>query len=340
MKSKMIEHQLPDGYTARPTTLDDVTEVAELLNTCSMERIGAPEWNEAELRSDWQSPHFNLEADTCGVWEPAGRLVGYADVWDEAPHVCIYSMGHVLPDHRNRGVGAAMETWLDARARRSIPQAPADARVAITQFTVTTDKSARGFLEAHGYEPVRYSNRMVIDLNGSPPKPDVPDGLRIRTFRGDDELELVVLAVREAFRDHWGYVESPLEESLMEWRHWIETDPEHDPSLWFLAVDGDEIAGISLCRPSVVSDPEMGWVNTLGVRRPWRRRGLALALLQHSIREFHQRGQERVGLGVDASSLTGATRLYEKAGMRVQWQFVRYEKTLRPGEVIATQSLE
>ena len=336
----MIDHLLPEGFSARPALLNDVEEVTALLNTCSLERIGAPEWDETELRNDWQSPHFDLELDTCGVWEPGGKLVGYADVWDEAPHVCMYSMGQVLPAYRSRGLGTALETWLEARARRSVLQAPDGARVVIAQFVISTDEHARGFLETHNYELVRYFNRMVIDLNGAPPKPAVPDGLEIRTFRGMDELEPVVLAVRETFRDHWGYVEPPLDESLVEWRHWIETDPEHDPSLWFLAVDGDEIAGMSLCRPSIVSDPEMGWVNTLGVRRPWRRQGLALALLQHSIREFHLRGKERVGLGVDASSLTGATRLYEKAGMHVQRQSVRYEKTLRSGEVIATQTLE
>jgi mycothiol synthase len=83
-------------------------------------------------------------------------------------------------------------------------------------------------------------------------------------------------------------------------------------------------------------------VNILGVRRPWRRRGVALALLQHSFREFYSRGRYKVGLGVDAQSLTGATRLYEKAGMRSDpsRQLVLYEKELRPGLEIRTQSLD
>jgi ribosomal protein S18 acetylase RimI-like enzyme len=86
--------------------------------------------------------------------------------------------------------------------------------------------------------------------------------------------------------------------------------------------------------------PEKGWVDDLGVRRAWRRRGLALALLQHSFREFYKRGTRKVGLGVDASSLTGATRLYEKAGMHVARQFNSYFKVLRDGEELMTQSLE
>jgi mycothiol synthase len=83
-------------------------------------------------------------------------------------------------------------------------------------------------------------------------------------------------------------------------------------------------------------------VGTLGVRRPWRRRGVALALLQHSFGEFYRRGLRKAGLGVDASSLTGATRLYRKAGMRSDpaYQYDLYEKELRPGEDLLTQSLD
>ena len=101
----------------------------------------------------------------------------------------------------------------------------------------------------------------------------------------------------------------------------------------------DEIAGFCLCRKEAYEDPDMGYVNILGVRRPWRRRGLGMALLQHAFAEFYRRGQQRAGLGVDAGSLTGATRLYERAGMHVARQFDTYEKMLRPGEDISTEAI-
>ena len=83
-----------------------------------------------------------------------------------------------------------------------------------------------------------------------------------------------------------------------------------------------------------------GWIDTLGVRRPWRRQGLAEALLYHSFAELRRRGRTRVELGVDASSLTGATRLYEKAGMRAIREFTSFEKELRAGVNLATQMIE
>jgi mycothiol synthase len=148
----------------------------------------------------------------------------------------------------------------------------------------------------------------------------------------------VLAARRAAWKDHWGYVEQPFEDNYRSWAHYWEED--FDPSLWFLAMDGDQIAGICLCRGRRGEDESLGWVGTLGVTRPYRRMGVGMALLLHAFHELKARGKSRVGLGVDASSLTGATRLYEKAGMRVAERFDLYEKELRPGVDYGTQSVD
>ena len=83
----------------------------------------------------------------------------------------------------------------------------------------------------------------------------------------------------------------------------------------------------------------MGWVNQLCVRKPWRRKGLGMALLLTSFNEFYRRGKKRAGLGVDATSLTHATRLYEKAGMHVTGKYDTYELELRPGKDLMTKTL-
>ncbi|MBL8103053.1 MAG: GNAT family N-acetyltransferase, partial [Anaerolineales bacterium] len=103
--------------------------------------------------------------------------------------------------------------------------------------------------------------------------------------------------------------------------------PDFDPSLWVIAWDGNEIAGFSLNRFRM----GIGWVSTLGVRRPWRKKGLGLALLQQSFGEFYKRGMKTIGLGVDASNPTGATRLYQGAGMYIASEFITYDKELRAG---------
>jgi len=122
--------------------------------------------------------------------------------------------------------------------------------------------------------------------------------------------------------------------------HFMTRDEAYDPDLWFLAVDGEKIAGVSLCDKSAHDDPNSGYVRSLSVRRPWRRQGIALALLLHTFSEFYRRGTRKVALGVDAENLTGALHLYRKAGMHVHKQFDLYEKELRPGEEISTEHLE
>ncbi|MCK5246611.1 GNAT family N-acetyltransferase, partial [Candidatus Bipolaricaulota bacterium] len=102
---------------------------------------------------------------------------------------------------------------------------------------------------------------------------------------------------------------------------------------------GDEIVGFASCDPEFSEDPDMGFVAVLGVRRAWRRKGIALALLHHSFREFQQRGRKRVSLGVDATSLTGAHKLYEAAGMEPTRQINVFEKELRSGIDLSLQTL-
>jgi GNAT superfamily N-acetyltransferase len=180
---------------------------------------------------------------------------------------------------------------------------------------------------------------MVIDLDETPPAPAWPAGFVLRTYGDRPDLPAVYRAVDEAFRDHWGYVARDEAEALRRWQSRLERDKDFDPSLWFLVTAGEEIAAVALCATALGEDREMGWVNQLGVRRPWRRQGLALQLLYHVFAEFRRRGRKRVGLGVDAQSLTGATRLYEKAGMRVARETLDCEKELRAGRDVSTQSL-
>jgi mycothiol synthase len=160
----------------------------------------------------------------------------------------------------------------------------------------------------------------------------------VRSFvPGQDEA--AVIDVQQAvFRDHWGYVAPTVEEDLKILRHWM-TDPDYDPALWLLVMAGERLVGISLNAAYLDEDPEMGWISTLGVLREYRQRGIARALLHHSFNQFHERGQRRVGLGVDTQNLTGALRLNEGVGMRAYRTMYVFEKELRPDVELSTRAL-
>src|SRR6266700_2987335 len=157
--------------------------------------------------------------------------------------------------------------------------------------------------------------------------PSAPPGARVTLNTWTSSRNAAIKQLLEQS----GYIPGKFEE----WQYWTIKRENFDPTLWFLAFDGNEMAGISLCT----YERGDGWVETLAVRRPWRRKGLGIALLFHSFGEFYRRGTHKVGLGVDSQNLTGATRLYERAGMHVARQYDTYQKELRPGVELSTQAI-
>jgi ribosomal protein S18 acetylase RimI-like enzyme len=187
-------------------------------------------------------------------------------------------------------------------------------------FVTEKDEGLRHAYEEVGYEVIRHSFRMEIELGGVSSDPEPPEGIEIRTMREGEE-EQVYEAHEQSFEDAWMHTREP----FAQWQHWFVKDPSFDPSLWFVAEADGEIVGVSICRARE-NEPGLGWVRILGVLRSHRRRGIGEALLRHTFAEFKRRGFERVGLGVDAESPTGAVALYERAGMHVARTSLQLEK--------------
>lgn len=327
-------------YLKRPATLDDIPAATALINRCSLEEANVIEIDEAELSSEWHDPEFNIETDSLTIWD-GETLIGIAGLFNHDPFVHGYGWSRVHSDYDVDEIQRQLLDWLEQRTSQDIVKAPADAAVSVYHGVLSTNHDLAKRVTDHGFSLVRHFWRMVIELADYTPQPvQLPDGLIIRPYDPATELPALVHAVRDSFRDHWGYLESPFEQELKHWQDMIAREPNYDPSLFFIACDGDQIAGVAMCWKHITEDPKMGWVGTLGVCRQWRRKGLAKALLYHAFNEFSNRGQARVGLGVDASSLTGATKVYADVGMKPVRQFDRYQKVLRPGIELGTETVE
>ena len=325
----------------RPFTFDDAQAIVNLMNAHEQYLYGCDEVDLEELMNDWTSPGIEAEEVIRVVENDQGELIGYIDVWDNSkPHVVKYIWGVLHPDAWDADLYQEMLSWAEKCARARINLAPDGTKVIIRQGTSNKDIQRKKALETYGYQLVRHFYRMEIDFNKSPQSPVIPEGINIVPINMDTELKEAILATDEAFKDHWGYYEQPFEELMDQWKHYLENDQEFDPSLWFLAKEGDVIAGACRCSTRKVEDPDLGWVSQLTVRKPWRCKGLGTALLLTSFNEFYQRGMTRVGLGVDAASLTNATRLYEKAGMHICRQYDSYVKELRPGKDLTTENYQ
>ena len=336
-----LDYGLPPGYTLHGATLADLPEAVAMFNAASRQLIGQDEFEVEAYRNEWTGPILNLPEYVKVVRAADGQLVGCVEVWDLFdPHTQVITWIKVHPDHQHRGLEAALLRFAEDKARHSaLPRAPQDARVSLINWVNSIDAATNEAYAQAGFSIVRHSYHMRIDLTEAPPAPVWPAGITLRPFVVERDLRAVAETDRDAFRDHWGFVERPLDADVQMMEHWLQS-PYTDPALWLVALDGDRMAGISLNQSQADEDPEMGWVGSLGVRREYRHQGLATALLHQSFGEFYRRGKKRVGLGVDAYSLTGALRLYERVGMRVERKFNRHEKELRGGVDLSTQAIK
>ncbi len=293
----------------RRAEAEDAPAIADFMNLHARKHGSSAAASLAEVR------HW-LALDTYVFWivEDDGRVVAYCDL-DERPGRERYWLDlRALDPEGASSLLSAAESWTRPRAAR---------RALIHTSIPSSDGITSGVLGAAGHRPIRFELEMRVELDEEPPEPAWPEGIDVRTFRVGEDDGPVWEADMDSFADHWEFTPDPFDN----WRKEVLGHPDFDSSLFFLPVEGDTIAGLAYCMIRDLGEP-VGWVEILGVRRPWRRRGLGLALLHHSFRELRARGASWAGLEVDGESLTGAVRLYERAGMRAVRQVSIYEKEL------------
>ena len=314
-------------WSIRPPRIEDVSAVVSLLNTCALADYGASNTDVQRLQAEWEDPTLVLEEECRLAGTQDGRALGFAEVWNvaegEAQNLQAYV--HIAPDCSDLALPRQLWDWAEARACQEYTRTQSTHPHILRTKVAETDRHAAKVLQARGYRLIRHSWRMTIDLDADHQAPHWPEGISVRTFvRGQDE-PAVFAARNEGSEDMWGYTPVPFEP----WEyHLIQANALFDPSLWFLAVEGKEIVGICLCQSQIEDDPHMAEIKSVMMRRNWRRRGIATALLRHAFTELVRRSIPKAGLSVDAESLTGANRVYEKVGMKVARQYDRWEKDL------------
>jgi mycothiol synthase len=297
----------------------DAQGVADLIAARDTADYGSTDASMAEVQNYWEAPRFDLQQDARLIVAPDGLIVGYEEVYPRGEGRLEFD-GYVHPRETGRGFGTLLLRWAEERARQRVGEMSTTGPVILRGNTAAVDQNAGAMFNAEGFALVRQFWRMEIEMTAPPDRAAWPAGIIIRTMRPDHDERVVYATVEEAFADHWGHVSRSFED----WAQEVMRSNGFDPTLTFIAFAGQEVAGVVVNRHR-----DIAWVGQLAVRRAWRKRGLGLALLLHSFNEFYRRGDRTVGLGVDAQSLTGATRLYEKAGMHVTRRYDTYAKVIR-----------
>ncbi len=326
-------------WTLRPARLADVPALAALINARYRLFTGEDSVTESELAGHWDNPRIVPERDMRVVAGP--DVVGWAEVEPPGePFVHAEGWLCVAPEvSSDAATWDLLLDWVEERARDGTRVAQPDLRTSLTLHALEKDIERRRAYERAGLSAVRAMHRMRVDFDAAPVAAAWPEGIEARAFDPDRDLRAMCVASEEAFRDHWGRVPWTLDEEERNWVEWMRWQKDaFDPSLSTLAWAGGAVAGFALGRPHLPLDPTRGIVASLAVRPAWRRKGLGSALLHHALGIFHARGCASVELLVDSESLTGALRLYERAGMRAFRTQIVYEKELRVGRDIVTRA--
>jgi mycothiol synthase len=299
----MLTVPLPEGFTQRPATEADAEAIYELIAACELADDGVVEVDRHDITVGFERHGFEPDLDRLLVFE-GEDLAAWADLYRGRAEA------DVGPTHRGRGIGAALLSWIEARAG-----ALREPRVGQTKTDANT--GARELFLASGHEPSWTSWIIRIELAEPPEPPEVPEGISIRPYEPSD-APLVYRVIDDAFSEWPGRNPEPFEV----WAPQVLAHPAFEPALSPLAFDGEELVGVVLSSDF----PEEGWIEQLATKATHRRRGIAQALLRTAFGGFYGRGRPMAGVSTD--SRTGALGLYEKVGMRVVRQYTRYTKQL------------
>jgi len=294
--------------TVRSARMEDLESTAAMLNDHARGLHGVDDMTSTDLKLYWESPDVEFDTDVVVAETSAGEIVGYADIGIYGEHVWLDVRG-TEPE--------ALPSLLGEIEERAAARKP---DLALLGYSSDQDDRLKRLYDESGYELIRHSFRMRIELDQQLPEPELPDGYTVRTMREGEERRFYD-AQMASFADTWMFAPEPYES----WRHYMVDDSVFDPALWLVAEQGDDLAGILIARVPE-NEPGVGWIRILGVVPEHRQRGLGQALLRRSFRDFAGRGFDAVGLGVDAENPTGAVRLYERAGMHVERTSLIYEK--------------
>lgn len=305
----------------------DYPLMVELTNRCS--RADGDEWVSTlqNTTNFYNNPiSFNPHDDMLFA-EIDGQLVAYSRAeWrqiENGPRAYMH-VAWVHPDWRGKGLGAAILAWNEDRLRQIAAGHGAAGEKVFRAHGVEINPGGMSLLEGAGYKAIRFGYDMIRDLAAPIEEVPMPEGLEIRPVTPAD-YRTVWNADVEAFRDHWGYSEP----SEAEYERW-QASMFFQPQIWRIGWAGDEVAGMVL---NFVLDEEnrergvlRGYTEGISVRRPWRRLGLARALLTSSMLMFREMGMSEAALSVDAENPNGALGLYESVGFKVTRRGFTYEK--------------
>lgn len=303
---------LPSGFVTRPATLQDAEAIAAINVEIELARLGVSESAAVDVLDFWQDHDVNLESDTLAVTTPTGELIGYTSVARTRRGMILDANTTIHLSYQQQPIGAYLLQFVEERARALLNAYPETPRTLYT-WSLTGDMS--NLLAQEGFKVESSDYRMRILFEEPPTAPRPIEGVTIRPFIPGQEERAIYNVVAETFPDIDGEPYRPYDAW---YEGMFEKNSSADPSMFYVAIADGEVVGVTLCR--IYPQEHSGHVSQVGVRRPWRKRGIAFTLLATAFNEYYRRGVREVLLDMDSTNQTGAWDLYHRAGMHIRSQ--------------------
>ena len=323
-----------EGLKARPVNVsEDIPALLNLFNTANeVDEIAERDTLE-NLTAHYQHlRNCNPETDSIFL-EVEGELICTGRTWwgEESSGLFAYSTtACVHPEWRKKGIGTEVQKWLETRAVEISMEHDPEAPKVYNFYAQETQKGKFRLGKEFGYKEERFFFEMTRDLSEPISEPELPENIEVRPVKKEDFIK-IWNAKEEAFRDHWGFIEE-IEGDYERWINRINTIPDYDISLWKVAWEGEEVAGMVLnmipYEENKILNIKKGWTDPICVRHAWRKNGLATALINESLMMLKEMGMEHGALGVDTDNLSGALNMYKNCGFKTKNTFVILRKPL------------
>ena len=262
----------------------DAQGVADLIAARDIADYGSTDASVEEVQNYWEAPRFDLQQDARIIVAPDGLIVGYEEVYPRSDERLEFD-GYVHPRESGCGFGTLLLRWAEERARQRVSEMQTTGPVILRGNTAAVDQNASAMFNAEGFALVRQFWRMEIEMTSPPDRPVWPAGITVRTMQPDHDERVVHATIEEAFADHWGHVPR----SFDDWAQWFCDSDSFDPTLTFIAFDGNEVAGVVVNRYR-----DIAWVGQTGraarVAQTRTGTGAAAAVVQRILSTRRSRG--------------------------------------------------
>ncbi|QOR68103.1 GNAT family N-acetyltransferase [Cytobacillus suaedae] len=307
---------LLEDFAVRSPIMEDASAVTDFVSIVDIDEFGFPDIEIQDVIDLWNELPINKN-----VWiielKDSKHIVGYGFI-EESGEDSLYSSAFVHPQFKGKGIGTSLLELIDIRAKeiRSIKEKS----LKLDNVIPATNTNAINLLESRDYQFNRLYQRMRIDMDTMPESVSLPQDITIRPYQHELDAVRLHATHQETFKDTRDFSPQPYDE-------WIKqkSTANYDQTLWFVAYAGDELVGFIICK---LFDGEHIYVDRLGVKRPWRKHGIGLSLINTVFRESYQRGNKTVLISVDSNSLTKANLLYEQAGFKTVFKVAAFQKMI------------